>query len=189
MSRTRTFIAVEVSDGVRGNAAELIEQLRQADAKVRWVTTDNMHVTLKFLGDQPDKRLGEICSAVQAAAQRVPAFHAQLQGAGAFPDAQRPRTVWLGVGQGLDEFRKLFNEVDHELGQIGIAKERRQYHPHLTIGRVRHGGPGQQQLATLIQDHEHFDAGGTIVSEVIVFGSVLEREGPIYTVLARAPLA
>ena len=116
MAHTRTFIAVSVSQDVRSSASKLISHLSQADAKVRWVAPDNMHVTLKFLGDQPDKRLGDICSAVQRAAQRVEEFHVQFHGAGAFPSVQRPRTIWIGVSEGSDAFAQLFAAVEEEFG-------------------------------------------------------------------------
>jgi 2'-5' RNA ligase len=188
MARTRTFIAVEASDAVRDSTSELIEHLAQCDAKVRWVARENMHVTMKFLGDQPDKRLGDICSAAQRAARQVEPFHAQFHGVGAFPDVKRPRTLWIGVSDGRDEFRRLFNAIDEELGQVGIRKERRGFQPHLTFGRVRQGGPNQRELAGLLEEHTEFDAGGIVVTQAIVFASRLDRDGPTYTILARAPL-
>ncbi len=189
MVRTRTFVAVSVSKEVRRGATELVAYLSQADAKVRWVAADNMHVTLKFLGDQPDKRLGEICSAVQLAAQQVEVFPAQFRGAGAFPHVQRPRTIWIGVSAGSDDFRQLFAAVDHQLGQVGIPKERRGFQPHLTIGRVRSAGAGQQLLAELLEERKDAQVGNSTVSEVVVIASTLDRKGPSYDVLARAPLA
>lgn len=188
MARTRTFIAVEVSDAVRDSTSELIEYLGQCDAKVRWVARENIHVTVKFLGDQPDKRLGDICSAAQRGARQVEPFHAQFHGVGAFPDVKRPRTLWIGVSGGRDEFRQLFTAIDDELGQVGIPKERRGFQPHLTFGRVRQSGPNQRELAGLLEEHAEFDAGGAIVTQAIVFASQLDRDGPMYTVLARAPL-
>jgi 2'-5' RNA ligase len=189
MARTRTFIAVDVSESVLQSTSELIETLSQCDAKVRWVASQNRHVTLKFLGDQPDKRLGDICSAAQRAAARIEPFHAQFHGVGAFPNVQRPRTVWVGVSDGRDGFRQLFAALEDELGQVGIAKERRGFQPHLTIGRVRQAGSTQRELAGLLERYAQFDGGGTIVREAMVYASQLEREGPRYTVLARAPLA
>jgi 2'-5' RNA ligase len=188
MARTRTFIAVDVSEGVRDATTELIDYLSQCEAKVRWVAGENRHVTLKFLGEQPDKRLGDICSAAQRAAREVEPFHAQFHGLGAFPHVQRPRTVWVGVTDGREPFRQLFNAIEDELAPVGIRKERRGFQPHLTIGRVRLGGPSQHELAGLLEQQAEFDGGGTIVREAIVFASKLDREGPVYTVLARAPL-
>ena len=188
MARTRTFIAVEVSEDVLDSTSQLIESLRQCDADVRWVASQNRHVTLKFLGDQPDKRLGDICSAAQRAARQVEPFHAQFHGVGAFPNLQRPRTLWVGVSQGSEGFQQLFAALEEELGQVGIAKERRGFQPHLTIGRVRQAGGHRRNLAQQLEGYAEFDVGGTIVRTAIVYASRLEREGPVYTVLAQAPL-
>jgi len=106
MSRTRTFVAVDVSDGVRSRAARLITHLR-SEIKVSWVAPANMHITLKFLGDQTDEAVAAICRAVQEGAAAVDPFEFTCQGAGAFPDIRRPRTLWVGVTEGLEEFRQL----------------------------------------------------------------------------------
>jgi 2'-5' RNA ligase len=187
MSLTRTFIAVEVAAGVRARAAELIDCLRGA-TKVSWVAPANMHITLKFLGDQPDEAVAAICQAVREGAASVEPFEFSTQGAGAFPDLRRPRTLWLGVTHGLDGFRRLHAAIDAALARQRFPKDRQQFRPHLTIGRVRASGPGVRQLGEALHAVQDFDGGPTVVDEVTVFGSELAPSGPTYDVLARAPL-
>ncbi len=190
MSSTRTFVAVEVSDGVRSRAVDLIGRLRRAsDAKVSWVAPASMHMTLKFLGDQSDEDVAVICQAVREGAARVEPFEFYCRGAGAFPDAHRPRTLWLGVTEGLDCLRKLHAAIDAALVARRFSKDRQSYRPHLTIGRVRSAGPQVQLLAEALRSCQDFDAGPTAVDEVTVFASTLTPSGPKYDVLALAPLA
>ncbi len=188
MSKTRMFVAVEISPQVRGRAADLMQRLQESDAKVSWVASQNLHITMKFLGDQTDDELAIICRAVQQAAAAVPAFEFTCQGAGAFPNLQRPRTLWIGVREGAEQLKELQQCLDSKLAAHGFPPERRGFQPHLTLGRVRSGGAALPVLGQLVAEAEDFAAGSTSVDEVIVFGSYLQRGGPLYEVLARAPL-
>ncbi|MHB0955241.1 MAG: RNA 2',3'-cyclic phosphodiesterase [Pirellulaceae bacterium] len=189
MATTRTFIAVEVSDLVRSRAAALISRLRSCDVKVSWVSPESMHITLKFLGDQPDEAVAAICQAVRSGAAGVPPFEFRCQAAGAFPNTGRPRTLWLGVTDGVAEFQALHAAVDAALARERFPKERQKFRPHLTIGRVRSAGPTLQPLSHALESLHDFDGGPTMVDEVTVFSSELSPAGPIHEVLARAPLA
>lgn len=185
---TRTFLAVEVSDGVRGRAVELIRRLRASQAKVSWVPPENMHLTLKFLGDQSDNRLAVICRSVLESVAEVGAFEILCHGAGAFPNVQRPRTVWMGVTDGADAMGQLHRVVDKALAAHGFPRDPRPLKPHLTLGRVRGGGPAQEALGQLIAEHAEFGGGASAVDEVLVVASHLSRSGAEYEILARAPL-
>src|SRR5262245_4789600 len=100
MAKLRTFIAVEVTDRLRSRALDLIEQLRSTPANVKWVSAGELHWTLKFLGDVAVGELPEICAAMAKAVESLDPFEVVARGAGAFPLGERPRTVWLGVGDG-----------------------------------------------------------------------------------------
>ncbi len=189
MSKTRVFVAVEVAPQVRSRAADLIQRLQASEAKVSWVAPQNLHVSMKFLGDQTDDELATICQAVQHAAVGVPAFEFTCCGAGAFPNLQRPRTLWIGVREGAEQMQQLQQCIESELAKHGFPAENRSFRPHLTLGRVRSGGAALPILGQLVAKAEDFEVGLTSVDEVIVFGSFLQRGGPIYEVLARAPLA
>lgn len=184
----RTFVAVDLTPAVRKRAGKLVGLLRPASADVNWVDPPNMHLTLKFLGDVPDTQVPAICNAVAAAAAEVEPFSLQVHGCGAFPTPSRPRTIWIGVTDGLEPIRQLHQAIDFALLDLGFAKERRQFTPHLTIGRVRRGGPALGDLADLVQKYVDFQAGQVDVSQVIVFASYREKTGPTYDVLGRGPL-
>jgi 2'-5' RNA ligase len=184
----RTFVAVETGAEVRKRAAELIERLGEAGADVNWVAPRNLHLTLKFLGDVALRETARVCEAVERAAREVEPFELEIVSAGAFPNVGRPRTVWLGSGQGEDLMGQLHQHVETRLQKLGFRKDARRYQTHLTIGRVRRGGPDVAELGRLIRENADFQAGRITVSEMIVFASRLDSTGPTYEPLGRAKL-
>ncbi len=183
---TRTFVAVEINDANRTCAEELIHSLSPAGADVKWVDPANMHLTLQFLGDVPTTEIAQVCGAVERGAAGVEPFELEICTAGAFPNAGRPRTLWIGAGKGDGQMVALHDEIADALAELGFAKEHRRYHPHLTIGRVRRGGPAVKELGTLLRAKADFPAGWLSVREVVVFSSELRRDGPVYHALGRA---
>lgn len=186
--KIRSFVAVEIGSKVRDGAAELIEKLRAAGADVKWVSLHNLHLTLKFLGDVDAREIHRVCQAVEKAVAGAARFEFEVRGAGAFPNANRPRTVWLGISAGQSELIDLNQRIEPPLEKLGFRREARRYEPHLTIGRVRRGGPGVAELGQLIREQAEAEVGRAAVAEVIVFSSQLDRSGPTYEALARAPL-
>lgn len=184
----RTFVAVEVAAEVRDHAARLIARLQTAQANVRWVPTENLHLTLKFLGDVDVAETPKICTAVAQAAAEVPAFEMQCFGTGAFPNVNRPRTLWIGIGVGAESLTHLQANIETALEELGYPKEQRRFHGHLTIGRIRQGRQGISQLAELLRSREDLVLGTTKVQEAIVFASRLGRDGARYEPLGRARL-
>jgi len=188
MSLIRTFVALNVSSETRSRAVRLIDRLRESGAKVSWTRPENLHITLKFLGDTPDAQVGTVCRAVSEVAARFEPFRLRLFGAGAFPRSERPRTLWIGVDEGSDAAIALQRAVEDALYDAGFPPERRRFTPHLTLGRVRSGGPTMEALGQLVQQNADFDAGVTVIDELVTYASILEKTGATYQVLGRAPL-
>jgi 2'-5' RNA ligase len=191
MARLRTFIAVEMAASVLGKAAQLIKELQTAGADVNWVKPQQMHLTLKFLGDVPETETPDICRVVAAAAKTVEPFEVVCRGAGAFPDIHRPRTLWLGFGHGAEELIELQTAIDDALKrELGYGKEQRRFHPHLTLGRVkRFDEDARAKLESLLIKNASFDGDLSVVEEAVVFASFLGRGGPTHDALGRAELA
>lgn len=185
----RTFVAVEISKPIRARAAELIAALSGTIADVKWVETHNLHLTLKFLGEVHEREIAEVCHAVAQGAARVKPFELEVRGAGAFPTAARPRTVWLGAGIGADPMVVLHDRVEAALANLGYREEHRRFQTHLTIGRVRGTGPSIADLGQLVLQHADFIAGTMTVQKVTVFCSTLTSEGPVYEVVGSAQLS
>jgi 2'-5' RNA ligase len=190
MPRIRTFIAVEMSPRVIARAAELIDKLRVASNDITWVRPQQMHLTLKFLGDVPDTETPDLCRVVSGVAAEFEPFEVTCRGAGAFPNAANPRTLWIGIHDGAEELKQLQAAIDDALKQeLGFAKERRGFHPHLTIGRLKRDSPASRnQLSNLLAEHAQFDADLAVVDEVVTFASFLGRGGPTHDALDHAEL-
>jgi 2'-5' RNA ligase len=185
----RSFLAVETPPGVRSSACRLIEQLRAAQAQVKWVAPENLHLTLKFLGDVREDDVAKVAEAAREAAATCAAFDLEIRGAGAFPNVNRPRTIWLGGGEGDAAMARLAAALDKALRPLGFPEEDRPYSTHLTIGRIRNPSPQLRDLGERLRQQADFAAGRTNVAEVVLFSSDLTQTGPIYTALARLPLA
>ncbi len=188
MLRIRTFIAVGVSPEIRRSAQKLADLLRPAAGDVKWVAPENLHWTLQFLGDVEELEIPAVCNAVSSAVAELEAFDLEARGAGAFPAADRPRTLWLGAGAGAQAMVALHAAIQKKLDRLGYRGEARRFVPHITLGRAgRQGRPHSlvRELAGLAE----FDGGCMLVDEVTVYSSRLGPEGPTYDALARAPLA
>lgn len=188
MARIRTFIAIDTSPAVQRRAADLQNKLRESEAKATWTDPENMHITLQFLGDVDDPLIPEVCKRVAAAAAPFAPFQAEFSRAGAFPSIERPRTVWIGVDRGAEELVNLQQAIQDSLAEMRFPRERRTYRPHLTLARVRGGGKGQARLSALIARYRDFKADSCDVSEALIVASNLDRSGPTYQVMGRAPL-
>lgn len=186
MSRIRTFVAIETTPATRRAARQLIDVLRRdSDADVRWVTPETIHCTLKFLGDVPEIEIPSLCTTVAAAVAPFTPFHLEYHGLGAFPNLARPHTLWVGAREGVEPCRCLHEALDQALFELGFARERRRFRPHLTIGRVRQGA---DRLAERLREKADFLLGDERVEAVTVFASYLDDTGPTHEVLAQAAL-
>jgi 2'-5' RNA ligase len=189
MNKIRTFIAVDVSEAVRRRAARLIELLRAGGGEVKWVEPQNMHLTLQFLGDVAQADVPPVCQAVERAVAGFPPCQISLLGAGAFPHPGRPSTIWIGVAEGAKELAAVQRAVQRALKPLGFPPERRAFHPHLTIGRIRRAGPAAHGLSQSLREQQSFDAGSTTIDQVVVYASYLDRAGPTYQAMSRITLA
>ena len=185
----RTFIAVELSGPVRRRAEKIIDQLRVADAKVTWVKPQNMHLTLKFLGDVPDNDVPEVCRVVNEAVRGFEPFELVFEGCGAFPTTTNPRTVWLGVEQGAEELTAIHEAIDIALKKhLRFPREHRRFQAHLTLGRVRESGPNATELGRMIEQLKVVDGDLSVVDEIVTFASFLEKAGPTHNAMGHAEL-
>jgi RNA 2',3'-cyclic 3'-phosphodiesterase len=122
---------------VRRELGTAIERLQSVARDVAWVAPGNLHLTVKFLGDVAEDRIGATTDALGQAAAGLHAFDADLVGLGAFPSVTRPRVVWAGVTEGAGVTIELADRVDEALTALGFAREGRAFSPHVTLGRVR----------------------------------------------------
>ena len=179
----RTFVAIELGDPARAAVAEYLATLRPTPG-VAWTRPENLHVTLKFLGDVATARISELSARLAAATADVPAFTMTVAGVGAFPNVARPRVLWVGCK--APTLPALAAAVDGACVGAGFAAEARAFHPHATLGRVREGKRGG--LSFLAGDGGR-EFGASLASGIVLFASMLGRGGARYAPLGTFPLA
>lgn len=183
------FIALELSPSIAGRVQKLIAELQTVQARIKWVETKNLHLTLKFLGSVDEMDLPELCKAINAVTKDFPPFDIEAGGVGAFPDPRFARTLWLGLLRGAEEVADLYDALDAKLRPLGYRSEKRAFKPHLTIGRVQDSEQGVfDDLAARLEELKDFHGGVTDVCDVSLYTSDLRREGPVYEPLHTAEL-
>ena len=188
MAKVRTFIAIEIPKKVQSKAFSVIDKLSKETSSIRWVSRENLHVTLKFLGDVEDRDTYAVCQAVTEVTRQNRRFTVDCNGIGAFPSVEKPRTIWLGIDEPENRLSNMYAEMEDSLQKLGYPQEARQFRPHLTIGRIQHGRRNMGNLTTQMQNLSTTAIGEIPVNELVIFSSELTRSGPIYTTLGRATL-
>ncbi len=187
MSKIRCFIAFHVSDVLEGPVTALMKKLAACDAAVKWVEPENLHLTLKFFGNIDDVETYSIAKSMKSVARSFDPLRVSLQSVGAFPSTDKPRVVWVGATEGVDQLRDLHGKLDAALDSLGYARERRQFHPHVTLGRVV--GAPSHPLTEALSALSEAGCGQIELSSMVLFRSELQKNGAVYTPLATVPLA
>ncbi len=192
MEQIRTFIAIELSQGLKDSLIRLQDRLKRQVAKrsLRWARPGGIHLTLKFLGNVPAPRIASVSRAVEAACEGFDQFTVELAGMGCFPNPRRPRVVWVGVREPTGTLVRLHKAVESALVELGFEPEDRSFKPHLTLGRVQRkvSRSDLQRLGELIAESDVGLLGGMTVLSVNVMRSDLRPDGAVYTVLTHVPL-
>jgi 2'-5' RNA ligase len=175
----RTFIAVKIAQTVE--LRRLHERLSKLGNRFRPVVLDNLHVTLKFLGDTSPAQIPEICGVAKSILDGQRAMLVRLSGVGAFPNARRPSVVWVGIDQ-ADALSRIAADLDRDLAPLGFAREERAFQPHLTLMRVKSRPP--EDLFALLSEEAATDFGTVPIDEVEFLQSELTPSGSRYTRLA-----
>lgn len=187
----RVFVGLDIQDEIRERIARFIEEMRGLAPDVRWVKPDSLHVTLKFIGEQPD----EVVKQIEANLRTVSGTHIDLwfQGAGFFPSPRSARVLWIGI-KAAEGLRKLAGEVENALVSVGISRESRAFSPHLTLARAGSGDPGRrksdtanrrfQRLQQKLAESPIREFGTMTAREFFLYRSQLSSQGSRYTKIA-----
>jgi 2'-5' RNA ligase len=180
LNKLRAFIAVELDPQLLPKVLELQREILSVGADIKAVEPENIHFTLKFLGEIPESRLGAIISCMNNLS--FASFPIEILGVGCFPNPRNPRVIWMGLSMGSDALTKLSKQLDDCLQEIGLGSEGERFTPHLTIGRVR-SGRNKAALAKKLGELLNADVGKMIIGSVKLKKSMLTPRGPIYTTL------
>ncbi len=192
MTSTRAFIAVHMPAELGTALVALCAELEAGPGghAARWVTGDNIHLTLKFLGDVDDRRLPEVYRAVSSVCADCAPIEATVAGLGCFPNDAQPRIIWAGITRGARELVALAGALDLALGQLGFPTESRPYSAHVTLARAN-SRAAPLDLAALrraIADRRAREIGTMTVNAVSIVKSELRPAGPLYTDISVAAL-
>ncbi len=183
----RAFIAVEIDSTNKQKLSELITLLKKTDTDVKWVNENQMHLTLKFLGNIEETKVGEVSRTLESITKDFKEFYISLFKIGAFPNINKPRVIWISLDEGKDILKLLADRIDSVLEKIGFAKEKREFNAHLTLGRVK-SLKNISQLTELIQKTAFQSQDKIKISSLILFQSTLTSKGAIYAPLAEIKL-
>jgi RNA 2',3'-cyclic 3'-phosphodiesterase len=193
----RLFLALDLTDEIRARIARFIEGVQNFAPDARWAKPESLHVTLKFIGEQPDSAVEQITHALQT--NTVPTFELNFRAYGFFPTAKAPRVFWIGIQSG-PELPALAVAVDDKVSTLGIPKEIRAFSPHLTLARApgASGSHHQRQRNTSASAFHRLqeklaalptpDFGTMTAREFFLFQSQLSPKGSKYTKLAQFAL-
>ena len=192
MEKMRLFIAVPLPEPVLKRLAEVQHRLegRVGHQSVRWVRSEGIHLTLKFLGDTPGEKVGAIGEALTVVGRNVPRCTATVEGLGCFPSPRRPQVLWVGVTEPTGRLEALQAAVEEAMTSLGYSPERRGFTPHLTLGRVRRGASRQEeeQIGEAVQTMAVGELAKITIDRFELIRSALKPSGAEYTTVETFPL-
>lgn len=181
MEMIRSFIAFDIDDAtVLENLAKVQEMISRTGADLRLVKPENVHITLRFLGDITVTMIDKIYSEMEQV--YFEPFQIKIKGVGAFPNLRRISIIWAGIRQGNNELRAIFNQLEPRLLKLGFKQDYKGFNPHLTIARVR-TGKNKELLVKELNSLADYEFGTVTAKCLRLKKSVLTPQGPIYSVL------
>ncbi|MEJ2100868.1 MAG: RNA 2',3'-cyclic phosphodiesterase [Desulfobacterales bacterium] len=181
----RSFIAIDLPKSVRLFLQEIQDNLKSYKLPIKWVRPQNIHLTLKFLGDIETAQTAKIAAAMILAAENCTGVCLTAKDIGVFPDLKRPRVIWAGVKGQLEILETLQRTLDHHLAEIGFPKDRRTFRAHLTLGRVK-GKIISARMKTAIAGLKSYESEPFEVDRIVLFKSELRPAGAVYTRVQQA---
>jgi len=177
MSTLRLFLAVEINDAViLEKITQIQKRLGNTKTKMTLVRPENLHLTLKFLGNTSETVVDSIFNIMQKI-ESTP-FQVELSKLGCFPRPARPRVIWLGLSMGYDQLAQIATFLDMNLHTLGFEREKRKFAAHLTLARVK--SRTVPKLAQYLKEYQDVEIGSFAVDEIVLKKSTLTPKGPIY---------
>ncbi|MFH0849199.1 MAG: RNA 2',3'-cyclic phosphodiesterase [archaeon] len=181
----RSFVAVEINDQrILDRIIQVQQRLLMTGGDLRVVQPQNIHVTIRFLGEIPASLVDEVRNIMSRVSFKP--FHVKLEGVGVFPNERRPNVLWIGITEGVRELREIHSQLESGFRAIGLSPDNKGFSPHITVARVR-SRKNQESLSGLVLEMNATEIGAIDVTEFVLKRSVLTPQGPIYSrILAKA---
>ena len=180
----RTFVAIDLAPDLKITMEALIRNINKSARGIKWTNSAEMHLTLKFLGDIPQEKAGDLIVLLKTIAEKHSTFPLQIKGTGTFPPGRKrgTRVIWAGITE-TPELMALQEGMEEGFERIGFPREDRPFHPHLTLGRVK-STDGIEPVLDELDKYLETDFGGMMVNRIRFFESVLKPDGAHHSVLA-----
>jgi len=173
----RVFLALEISPSVKEYLQGIIKIMASRITGVRWVKSEGQHITLKFFGELDEAMVENIRTRLLSIEDKFEPFEATIKGIDAFPNKRRARVIVVTLEKGVDIAKAIFNDIEVALLPLGFEGEKRDYTPHITLGRRK------EQSPILERDIPDLNGMGFIVDRLVMFRSTLTPQGAIYSPL------
>ena len=178
----RTFIAIPVPESVFVLQGNLKNTIEKKTGKVRWVKRDQLHLTLKFVGDTPEESIDDVRGVMQKVANQMTPFKIFIQGVGCFPKIERPRVMWVGLDGAIDKLNQLVTAVHDGLHPLGFPREEKEFHPHITMARAKYPQKKTPDISSFL--NTTYDPIPFRIEKIQFISSELFPNGPVYTILS-----
>jgi len=183
----RTFIAFELPTAVIALLRGVQQKLKRFKLRARWVRPENIHLTLKFLGDIQHGDVDRIGVAMADAVSEFAPLSLAVKGTGVFPGIKRPRVIWVGIGGDTQALLALQNRLEEKLAPLGFPLEKRAFKAHLTLGRIKHAG-NPEIIRQIINELSDLNSEDFILKQLILFKSDLKPSGAVYSHMKQVKL-
>lgn len=181
MERLRIFFAIELPREVKGELSRLQAELKSPNLSAKWVSPENIHLTIKFLGSVDSGKIAEIKRSLKQCLKDEKNFSFRLNGLGVFPSSSRPRVVWVGVEEEDEKLKRIAEKIEAALEEIGFPREKRKFSAHVTLARIkREENPGELKRK---MEGKGYSSHPIRISKIAIMKSDLTPKGPIYTKL------
>lgn len=184
----RTFFCLELPTSVKREIRKTASSI-DSPAYVKWVSQENLHITLKFLGDVNSKEVPEIERKAKESASRINPFEINIEMLSGFPNPGFPKVIWLGSNSPPEEIFQLQKDLESRLEDLGFEKENRDYVPHVTLGRTKDENKAKiEQMGSKLKSHDLEDNWSVSVDRLTLMESTLKSHGPEYDPVFRLDL-
>ncbi len=185
----RLFIALPLPEKAEQFLGYIIDDLKQKRGKVKWVSSKNIHLTMKFLGNTEKSKIEDIKSAIKKTASKHSQINSTINKINGFPNLNRPRVIWAGLDNNencLDKLENIASDIDDEMSQLGFEKENKKFKSHLTLGRVK-DNKNIGELTKYLETYR-INPQSVLFDKIVLFKSTLTPQGAIYERLYQADL-
>ena len=178
----RTFIAFKLPKNIISSIRKIQEDIKSYAFKVRWVNPENIHLTLKFLGNISATDIEKVSESIINTVNGHAPISLTVKGAGVFPCIKRPHVIWVGITGEIEKLTSIQKDIEENLEKLGFPREKRPFKGHLTLGRIK-GKIDPKKLWDAMKKFERFESELFIADKVFLFKSDLNSTGSVYTEL------